>query len=76
MSLQADGKVAFQDVPVFCVCRPACHGSSLYIFVLVIFLDAVVCPKYTYPWTFSISTLFMFIGVLSTTITFVFAMFI
>ena len=40
--LQADGKVAFEDVPVIGVCRPACHDYSMYIFVLVLFLDAVV----------------------------------
>ena len=34
LSLQADGNVAFEDIPVFGVCRPACHKSSLYIFVL------------------------------------------
>ena len=33
--------VAFEDIPVFGVCRPACHDSSLYLFVLVIFLEAV-----------------------------------
>ena len=38
ISLQTDGKVAFEDIPVFSVCRPACHDSSLYLFVLVIFL--------------------------------------
>ena len=76
LSLQADGNVAFEDIPVFGICRPACHDSSLYLFVLVIFLEAVVLSKYTQPWTFAISTLFTFIGVLSTTITFVFAMFI
>ena len=64
LSLQTDGKVAFEDVPVFGVCCPACHDSSLYLLL------------YTVPWTFSISTVFTFIGVLSTTITFVFAMFI
>ena len=37
-------KLAFEDVPV---CRPACHDSSLYLFVLVLFLEAVVLPKYT-----------------------------
>ena len=42
LSLQADGKVAFEDIPVFGVCLPACHYCSLYIFVLVIFLEAVV----------------------------------
>ena len=45
MSLQADGKVAFEDIPVFGVCRPACHDSSLYIFVLVLFLEAVVMSR-------------------------------
>ena len=45
LSLQADGKVAFTDVPVFGVCRPACHDSSLYLFVLVIFLEAVVLSQ-------------------------------
>ena len=33
LSLQADGKVDFEDVPVFGVCRPACHDSSLCLFV-------------------------------------------
>ena len=28
LSLQADGKVAFEYIPVFGVCRPACHDSS------------------------------------------------
>ena len=45
LSLQADGKVAFEDVPVFGVCRPACHDSSLYLFVLVLFLEAVVLSQ-------------------------------
>ena len=45
MSLQADGKVAFEDVPVFGVCRPACHDYSLYLFVLVLFLKAVVLSQ-------------------------------
>ena len=27
LSVQADGKVSFEDVPVFGVCRPACHDS-------------------------------------------------
>ena len=34
------------------------------------------CPKYISPWTFSISTLLTYIGVLSTTITCVFAVII
>ena len=63
-------KVAFEDIPVFGVCRPACHDSSLYLFVLVLFLEVVVLSQVPDPWTFSISTLFTFIGVLSTTISF------
>ena len=79
LSLQADGKVAFEDNPVFGVCRPACHESLLYLFVLVLFLEAVVLSQVHVAWDIYISTLFTFIGVLSylsTTITFVFAMFI
>ena len=45
LSLQADGKVAFEDIPVFGVCRPACHDSSLYLFGLVLFLEAVVLSQ-------------------------------
>ena len=48
MCLQADGNVAFEDTsyPGFGVCRPACHDSSLYIFVLVTFREAVVVCVY------------------------------
>ena len=42
LSLQADGKVAFEYIPVFRVCRPACHDFSLYLFVVVLFLEAIV----------------------------------
>ena len=45
LSLQADCKVAFEYIPVFGVCRPACHYSSLYLFVLVLFLEAVVLSQ-------------------------------
>ena len=45
LSLQADGKVAFEDIPVFGVCRPDCHDSSLNLFVLVLFLEAVVLSQ-------------------------------
>ena len=45
LSLQADGKVAFEDIPVFGVCRPACHDYSLYLFVLVLFLEAVALSQ-------------------------------
>ena len=41
----ADDKVAFEDIPVFGVCRSACHDSLLYLFVLVLFLDAVVLSQ-------------------------------
>ena len=37
--------VALGDIPVFGVCRSACHDSSLYLFVLVLFLDAVVLSQ-------------------------------
>ena len=78
VSLQADGKVAFEDVPVFDVCRPACHDYSLYLFDLVLFLEAVVLSQVHV----TLDNVYMHIvhvykiGVLSTTITFVFAMFI
>ena len=45
MSLQTDGKVAFEDIPDVGACRPACHDSSLYLFVLVFFLEAVVLSQ-------------------------------
>ena len=45
LSLQADGKVVFEDIPEFSVCRPACHDSSLCLFVLVLFLEAVVLSQ-------------------------------
>ena len=50
LSLQADSKVAFEYIPVFGVCRPACHDSSLYLFVLVLFLDAVVLSQGHVAW--------------------------
>ena len=46
LSLQAVGKVVFEYIPFFYVCRLACHDSSLYLFVLVI-LRLSRCPKYT-----------------------------
>ena len=45
MSLQADGMLAFEDIPMFDVCRPVCHDSSLYIFVVVLFLEAVLLSQ-------------------------------
>ena len=45
LSLQGDGKVAFEDIPGFVVCRPACHDSSFYLFVLVLFPEAVVLSQ-------------------------------
>ena len=55
LSLQADGKVASEDIPVFGVYRPACHDSSLYLFVLDIFLEAVVLPQEYYQFVNGIS---------------------
>ena len=45
LSLQSDGKVAFEDIPVFVVCRPDCHNSSLYSFVRFLFLEAVALSQ-------------------------------
>ena len=42
MSLQADGKVLVEEIPVFGVCRPVCHDFPLYLGVLVLFIEAVV----------------------------------
>ena len=50
LSLQADGKVAFEDIPVFGVCRPAYHDSSLYLFILVLFLEVVVLSQVHVAW--------------------------
>ena len=60
------------DVRCLYVFRPACHDSSLYILCRY----WVCYTRYTKPSTFSISTMFTLIEVLSTSITFVFAMFI
>ena len=59
-SLQADGKAAFEDIPVFGVCRPACHDSSLYLFVLSLGCSVVPCTRSNFLQQFT------FIGVLST----------
>ena len=77
LSLQAYGNVAFEDNPVFGICRPACHDSSLYIFVLVLFIEAVVLSQVHV----TLDILYQYIvpvywGVVSTTITVVFVMFI
>ena len=47
LSLQADGNVTFEDIPVFGVCRPACLDYSLYllVFVLVLFLGVVALSQ-------------------------------
>ena len=45
LSLQADSKVVFEDIPVSGVCRPACHDFPLYLFVLVRFLEAVALSQ-------------------------------
>ena len=72
---KADGNVDFEDIPVFGVCRPACHDFSLYLFVLVLFLDAVMLSQVYVAFNI-FYLLFTFIGMLSTTITFFFEMFI
>ena len=41
MSLQADDQVAFEESKVIGECLRACHNSSLYPFILGIFLEAV-----------------------------------
>ncbi len=43
-------EVAFEDIPVFGVCRPGCHDSSLYLFVLVLFIEAVVLSQVHVAW--------------------------
>ena len=43
-------RLLFEDIPVFGVCRPACHDSSLYLFVLVLFLEAVVLSQVHVAW--------------------------
>ena len=45
MSLQAVGKIAFEDIPVFGVCCPACHDSSLYLFDLVECIKPIVLSQ-------------------------------
>ena len=76
LSLQADGKVACEDIPVFSICRPACHDSSLYLVVLVIFLEAVVLSPVHVALDISNQHIAHVYRVLPTTITFVFAMLI
>ena len=71
LSPQADGKVVFEDVPVFGVCRPACHDSSLYLFVLVLFLEAVVLSQAHVALDIFYQYIVHANLVLSTTITFV-----
>ena len=73
LSLQADGKVAFEDITVFGVCRPACHDSSLYFFVLVLFLEAEVLSQDVHV---TLDIFYQHIVYVSSTITSVFAMFI
>ena len=42
LSPQADGNVAFEEIPVFGVCRRAYNVSSFYLFVMFLFLHTVV----------------------------------
>ena len=45
MSIQAHGKVAIEVIPMSGVCRPACHDSSVYLFVMVLYFEVVVLPQ-------------------------------
>ena len=45
MSLQVDDKAAFEEMPVFGLWLQAYHDSSLYLFVLVLFIEAEVLPQ-------------------------------
>ena len=76
LSLQAECKVAFEDIPVFGVYHPACQDSSLYLVVLVLFLEAVVFSQVHVALHIFYQQIVYVYRVLSTTIAFVFAMFI
>ena len=69
-------KVAFEDIPVFRVRRPACHDSSMYIFVLVLFIEDVAMFQVYVVLNIFYQHIVKVYWVLSTTITLVFAMFI
>ena len=45
MSHQVDGKVVFGENHMFGVWRPARHDSWLYLFVLVLFLEAAALTQ-------------------------------
>ena len=45
LSLQADDYVAFEDIRMFGEFRTSCHDSSVYLFVLVLFLKDVVLSQ-------------------------------
>ena len=76
MSLHADGNVAFEDIPVFGVCRTSCHDSPLYVFVLVLFLDALALSQVYVAFNIFHHHIVNVYWVLSTTIILVFDMFI
>ena len=74
LSLQADGKVTFEEI----VCRPACQDSSFYLFGLILFLDVVVLflvyvavnitdwsPSYTPECNFSIRAMILFLDIVA-----------
>ena len=46
LSLQADGNVAFEDIPVFSVCRPDCHDYSCISLSWFFSLWLYCCPEY------------------------------
>ena len=72
MSLQADGKVAFEEIPMFGVFRRACHDSSLYLLVLVLFLEAAVLSQVHVTLEIFYQHIVHVYWLVSTTITFVF----
>ena len=47
LSRQAEGKVAFEEMPVFGACRSACHDIPLYLLFLVLFPEPAICHIYT-----------------------------
>ena len=77
LSLQADDNVAFEEIQVFGVCRPAGNDSSMYLFILVLFLDAVAVPRVYVAFNIFYQHIFqVYLGLLSITITFFYAIFI
>ena len=77
LSLQADGKGDLEDIPVCGIyaAQPATN-LSLYLFVVVDFLDAVVVSQVYVAFNIFYQNMVHVDGVLSTSISFIFVMFI